>query len=212
MPVQYGGFYGPTFFSYFEDQNKLIKKGKHAVAKAKQLNMATLGLLDACIDSKVMAESFPQAAYNNTYGIEVYSEKVFKEAMAAIAAPEEGCHALIDNCRAIAKEGDPKSFGYNETVNNACLAATDVCFNKVQGAFSAYSNVGNDSISHLLLQLLTFSPEIPVRRHCCQPHAAPPCLPSRLLQPTLGSRRPWCAAQFYIKQRGRGRGFLRCDW
>lgn len=97
-----------------------------------------------------MAESFPQAAYNNTYGIKVYSEEVFNEAMAAITAPKEGCHALIDNCRALAKEGDPQSFGYNETVNNACVAATNVCYFKIQGALSANSNVGesNHAASH----------------------------------------------------------------
>lgn len=140
--TQYGGFYGPGFFSYFLDQNKLIEEGCSPIVEAKPLNLATLGLLDACIDSRAMAKSYPQIAYNNTYGIQVYSEKVFEEATDLVAAPDGGCYALIDHCRALAREGDPKSLGHNETVNNGCIAATDVCFNKVQGAVGANSNVG----------------------------------------------------------------------
>ena len=141
LRVQYGGFYGPAFFSYFADQNRLIEDGKHPVSNAKALKLGTLGLLDACIDVKAMAKGYPEFAYNNTFGIEAYPEEVYNEVMGLIEAPEEGCVALIDGCRSLAEEGDPQSFGLNETVNAACLAATDVCFNKVQGALQAYSDV-----------------------------------------------------------------------
>ncbi|KFH42341.1 Carboxypeptidase S1 A-like protein [Hapsidospora chrysogenum ATCC 11550] len=138
--ASYGGFYGPAFFSYFADQNKLIQDGKHPVPNARALKLGTLGLLDACIDVKAMARGYPEFAYNNTFGIEVYPEEVYNEVMELIEAPEEGCVALIDGCRSLAEEGDPQSFGLNETVNAACLAATDVCFNKVQGALQVYSD------------------------------------------------------------------------
>lgn len=144
--IQYGGFYGPAFFSYFEEQNKLIKKKKPSLPNATFLNLGTLGIVDGCIDARVMAKGYPQTAYNNTYGIQAYSKEVYDQAMADIEAPGEGCYALIDACRKEAKKEDPEGFGNNPAVNGACLQAMDKCFNQVQGAFSAYSNVSQNLV------------------------------------------------------------------
>lgn len=88
-----------------------------------------------------MALGFPEFARNNTYGIEIYSEEVAGTITANITAPELGCHALIDQCRALAKQGDPMGFGNNATVNAACSAASGVCFMVVQGAYAAFTDV-----------------------------------------------------------------------
>lgn len=111
------------------------------MSKAKILHLGTLGLLDACIDTKVMAESYPLQAYKNTYGIQAYSKEVFDATLALVTAPKKGCHDLIDHCRDLADAGDPQSFGFNETVNKACNAAKEVCFDKIQGALAATTDV-----------------------------------------------------------------------
>jgi hypothetical protein len=84
---------------------------------------------------------YPTFAYNNTFGLQIYGEEVYDMVVGNITEPETGCLALIDECRRLADEGDPHSFGNNQTVNEACVAATDLCFNKVQGAYQELSDV-----------------------------------------------------------------------
>ncbi|KAL2693514.1 hypothetical protein Neosp_000074 [[Neocosmospora] mangrovei] len=120
----YGGMYGPHFFSYFQDQNELIKNGTPSLENATSLNLATLGLDEPGIDYRAMAMGYPTFGHNNTYGIQVLSEEVYEELMAQIVAPDEGCYALIDRCRGLVSEGDPERFGTNKTVNEACVEAT----------------------------------------------------------------------------------------
>lgn len=138
---QYGGFYGPTFFSHWLDQNELITSGRSPLANATVLTLHTLGLAGACVDSRAMGKGFPLFAHNNTYGIEMYDEGVFEEVLNLIETPDTGCNALIDTCRALARVGDPLGTGLNNTVNQACVAATNVCFGGVQGAVSKFTTV-----------------------------------------------------------------------
>ncbi|KAF5003845.1 hypothetical protein FDECE_9638 [Fusarium decemcellulare] len=137
---KYGGFYGPEYFSHFQDQNDLIRSGKPPLRNAKILNLATLGLQEPAIDARAMAMGYPRFGYNNTYGIQIFNEETYEKLMAAITAPDEGCYALIDNCRVLVAEGDPERYGTNETVNKACLAAMQVCFVDIQGAYLALSD------------------------------------------------------------------------
>ncbi|EEU39939.1 uncharacterized protein NECHADRAFT_39178 [Fusarium vanettenii 77-13-4] len=136
----YGGMYGPHFFSHFQDQNELIKNGTPSLENATTLNLATLGLDEPGIDYRAMAMGYPTFGHNNTYGIQVLSEEVYEELMAQIVAPNEGCYALIDRCRGLVSEGDPERFGMNETVNEACVEATNMCFGVIQGAYGELSD------------------------------------------------------------------------
>lgn len=122
-------------------QNELIANETHDLSTAKQLDVTTLGLLEPALDARFLSRAFPEFSVNNTYGIEVYSQDVYEEAIKLLEAPDEGCLDLIDGCRALASEGDPEGFGRNETVNKACVEAQGVCFNKLQGAMTAYSDV-----------------------------------------------------------------------
>lgn len=103
--------------------------------------MATLGLLNACIDSRVMAPGFAEFSYRNTYGIEAYPREVYDQVVANITRPETGCFALIDSCRALAADGDPDHTGTNQDVNEVCGLASMYCFGVVQAAYAEYSNV-----------------------------------------------------------------------
>ncbi|CAH0051499.1 unnamed protein product [Clonostachys solani] len=147
--VSYGGFYGPGTFEYFQDQNDLIKNNETgALPNATPLNLATLGLADACIDTRAMAMGYPTFAYNNTFGLQIYPEEVFEKAMAAIVEPEKGCYALIDQCRKLAEQGDPLSYGSNKTVNEACVAASKTCFFGIQAAYSEAGDRSPFDVTH----------------------------------------------------------------
>lgn len=84
---------------------------------------------------------FPEFAVNNTYGIKVYDDDIYAQAIQNITAPDVGCYALADTCRALAKAKDPKGFGNDDEVNEACVMATAICFGLIQGAYTTYSNV-----------------------------------------------------------------------
>ncbi|KAF4468384.1 Carboxypeptidase S1 like A [Fusarium albosuccineum] len=144
----YGGFYGPEYFSHFQDQNNLIRSGKPPLRNAKILNLATLGLQEPVIDARAMAMGYPRFGYNNTYGIQIFNEETYEKLMAAIIAPDVGCYALIDNCCALVAEGDPERYGTNETVNKACLVAMQVCFVDIQGAYLALSDRSPFDVTH----------------------------------------------------------------
>ncbi|KAM0418922.1 hypothetical protein ACHAPT_012187 [Fusarium lateritium] len=136
----YGGMWGPHFFSYFQDQNELIENGTPSLENATTLNLATLGLDEPGIDFRAMAMGYPMFGHNNTYGIQIFSDEVYEKIMAQITAPDEGCYALVDRCRSLVLEGDPERFGTNETVNEACVAATNMCFGDLQGTYGALSD------------------------------------------------------------------------
>ncbi|VUC21495.1 unnamed protein product [Clonostachys rosea] len=154
--ISYGGFYGPTVFHYFQEQNQLIQNNQPAaLANATVLNLSTLGLTDACVDPRAMAQGYPTFSYNNTFGLEVYPKEVYEQVMSNITGPGDSCYELIDRCRAIAEEGDPQSFGANQTVNEACMTATNLCFYKLQGA---YSQLSDRSIYDVTVSNLTVVP------------------------------------------------------
>lgn len=88
-----------------------------------------------------MAKGYPNTAYNNTCGIQVYSKQIYEQTMDNVTDPETGCYALIDQCRQLALLSDPQGLGTNATVNEACGLASQVCFGLVQGAFTTYSDV-----------------------------------------------------------------------
>jgi hypothetical protein len=95
---------------------------------------------NGCVDSLSQAASFPEYAYNNTYGVEVISQDVYEAAKRNMTEPG-GCLDTINQCRAEATLSDPQGLGTNDTVNQICVAATAICYGKIQGAYMQYSNV-----------------------------------------------------------------------
>lgn len=79
-------------------------------------------------------------ANNNTYGIKTIPDDVFEDASNNITKPG-GCNDLIATCREAQALGDPDDLGTNNTVNEICAAATEFCFEFVQGAYVEYSGV-----------------------------------------------------------------------
>lgn len=132
-------------FEYIQEQNKRILAEDSSLPNATVLNLATLGLADACIDARAMSQGYATFSFNNTYGLEVYDEETYKVVMQNLTDLETGCYGLIDNCRALAAVGDPDGFGTNETVNKACVQASGLCFAELQGAYQLLSDVSSRS-------------------------------------------------------------------
>jgi carboxypeptidase C (cathepsin A) len=134
----YGGHYGPSFASFFEEQNmKIANKTWTEVGDTYIIHLDTLGIINGCVDVQVQEPSYPQMAYNNTYGIKAINESVFQSSLDAYTAPG-GVRDLINTCRSLAAEGDPTNQGNNVTVNNACVIAGEAT-NLVEGPYSSYS-------------------------------------------------------------------------
>lgn len=93
------------------------------------------------MDSKSIGRSYPLFARNNTYSIELYPDEVFRQAIDLIDAPDTGCLALIDKCRALAAAGDLLGTGLNEEVNTACGSASQLCFGGIQALPAQFSSV-----------------------------------------------------------------------
>lgn len=77
----------------------------------------------------------------NTYRYEAYSQEVYDMAMGNHTEPETGCVDLIKKCRQVGAANDPDSLGNDTEANEACVAASAVCFGVVQGAYSEVSDV-----------------------------------------------------------------------
>ncbi|PKS10109.1 hypothetical protein jhhlp_001859 [Lomentospora prolificans] len=155
--TSYGGFWGPGFFSYFLRQNDAINSGTSSDKNATTLQLSTLGLGNACIDSLIQGPGFPDFAMNNTFGIQSYPEEVYEMAIGNLTAPEVGCNDLIAACRQAAASQDPDNLGNNDAVNEVCAAATNVCYGVVQGAFTETS--GRNPFDISLLTPAVYPPE-----------------------------------------------------
>jgi carboxypeptidase C (cathepsin A) len=128
----YGGHYGPVYAEFFETQNELIVAGTIA-APAIQLQLDTIGLINACIDIDTQMPMYPEFAFNNTYGIKAINESQYQSAVASSAS----CRNLTGICRTMADEQDPKGLGNNPAVNKACLDAFLYCFGNMHDGYNA---------------------------------------------------------------------------
>ncbi|OOF92156.1 hypothetical protein ASPCADRAFT_210566 [Aspergillus carbonarius ITEM 5010] len=140
----YGGRYGPAFTGFFQDQNERIAEG---MIEGHAIHLDTLGIINGCVDLLVQMPSFPNIAYNNTYGIEGINKTVYEKAMHAWSRPG-GCRDMILECRDVEAVGDPLMYGDNETVNRICEDASRYCLDEVKGPFTNLSDRGYYDFAH----------------------------------------------------------------
>ena len=124
--------------AYFQQQNERIENGTIGDKNARTFRLGTLGVNNGCIDTYLQAASYPEFAVNNTYGVKAIPDELYQIAMNNLTKPD-GCYDLIKQCRALQTKGDPESMGNVPEVNDACGAATELCFNEIQGAYVAVS-------------------------------------------------------------------------
>ncbi|KZL86039.1 carboxypeptidase s1 [Colletotrichum incanum] len=132
----YGGRYGPAFAAYFQEQNEKIRNGTWEGTEGEKyiLNLDTLLIVNGCIDRQVQWPSYPEMAFNNTYGIETVNETVYKGMVDAYHR-EGGCRDQIDACREVSAVYDPENIGINATVNRICEAAESYCTRYVRDPY-----------------------------------------------------------------------------
>lgn len=132
----YGGRYGPAFTAFFEEQNLRIANGSmNATGDTYTIHLDTLGIINGCVDLLTQELSYPEMAYNNTYGIQAINETLYQQAVDNFHRPVTGCRDLIIACRSLASEGDPNFIGNNDTVNSACNDANVYCSNFVESQY-----------------------------------------------------------------------------
>lgn len=91
--------------------------------------------MNGCIDLTSQELSYPEMAFNNTYGIQVISKSQYRAAIDNFHRPQTGCLALILKCQSLANKFDPGAYGHDEEVNAACAEASDYCVFHVEGQY-----------------------------------------------------------------------------
>ncbi|KAI4129133.1 MAG: hypothetical protein LQ338_002368 [Usnochroma carphineum] len=134
----YGGKYGPLFAAHFESQNALRQAGKLPKKKTLEIRLASLGIMQGCVDDLVQAKFYPMFANNNTYGIEALS-LVDQQNAASSNLGANGCQQRIQSCRSAVIAKDPDNEGDVDSVNQICKDAQIACYETV---LSPYVNSG----------------------------------------------------------------------
>ncbi|RDL37824.1 Carboxypeptidase [Venustampulla echinocandica] len=132
----YGGHYGPSFYSYFKDQNSAIANGTQ---NGTQLVMDTLGIGNGIIDERIQAPYYAEFAVNNTYGIKAVNDTIYEQMKAAYYDPGM-CRDQIDACVA-ADRSTPKG-------ERICASAGQICRAGTEAPYYKYSNRGTYDIRH----------------------------------------------------------------
>ena len=122
----YGGLYGPVFASTWEDLNGLRQNGTFSMSRTIEISLASLGIINGYIDTKIQTPYYPKFANNNTYGIEAIDTTTMYNTLAQFRAPG-GCSDLIAECRAAFMIQDPASDGDMDNVNSVCRSAVLAC-------------------------------------------------------------------------------------
>lgn len=127
----YGGHYIPTFASFFEAQNDLIKADSAECGI--KLKIDAVGLINACIDTLTQMPFYPIMANNNTYGLKLMSEDGYASSMQSF--PQ--CKKKVEECQSLAYRRDPSNLGINDEVNKLCADATKFCYHNIAGPYVA---------------------------------------------------------------------------
>ena len=132
----YGGKYGPAFASIWEKENLARSNRSANTNKTIAIHLASLGIIQGCVDDLVQGRYYPLFANNNTYGVKALS-LADQQAAASSYYSAEGCQQLIQECRKVVNASDPTNEGDVDTVNEACRKAQDTCQKTVIGPFAA---------------------------------------------------------------------------
>ena len=132
----YGGRYGPAFASLWEEQNRRLNS---SISRNKtiEIHLASLGIVNGCVDDLIQAPFYPVMAVNNTYGLTAINP-IRAQLAAANFDAAGGCKSLIEQCRTAVDVKDPEHDGDVTQVNSICAAAYNSCnTNIVQPYFDA---------------------------------------------------------------------------
>ncbi|TKX20523.1 serine carboxypeptidase-like protein 6 [Elsinoe australis] len=135
----YGGHYGPSFFNYFNEQNKAIKNGS---VEGIPLDFNALGIINGIIDEYTQAPYYPEFAVNNTYGIKSVNDTVYSYMKFAAYMPS-GCLDQVQHCRQA--RATPE---LDQATDAICSEAQSMCRDNVEGPYYAFGGRGVYDIRH----------------------------------------------------------------
>lgn len=144
----YGGKYGPAFASIWEEQNLRRSNGTISKNGTIEIKLASLGIVNGCVDDLIQSPYYPAMAVNNTYGLQAINPTRAKLATGSFYAPG-GCRDLITQCRAAVNAQDPNNDGDVAVVNSICSNAYNSCTSNVM---EPYYDAGRSvyDIAHFL--------------------------------------------------------------
>lgn len=130
----YGGKYAPAFASLWNEQNEKLKNGTLDTKGALKIKLATIGIVNGCVDDLIQGPFYPQMANNNSYGLQAISILRAKMANDSFYALD-GCQDLVSRCRAAKSLLDEDGNADNEDVNALCSKAYAICASTVMGPY-----------------------------------------------------------------------------
>lgn len=131
----YGGKYGPVFASYFEQQNQARLNGSIPSNSTLAIQLASVGILNGQIDDLIQDYYYPMFAYNNTYGIQAYTQTQELNSLQEYSGANQ-CQAHIQQCRAAMNSTDAEGHGDVASTNELCNTAYFFCANITTAYYS----------------------------------------------------------------------------
>jgi carboxypeptidase C (cathepsin A) len=144
----YGGKYAPAFARLWQEQNEKRLNGSIPRSGSLAIKLASVGIINGCVDDLIQGPYYPYMAVNNSYGLTAINPTRAELAKSYFYG-EHGCQEAIINCRTAQQQLDPNNVGNNNKVNNLCALAYTTCSQSVMGAYDE-SNRSPYDIAHML--------------------------------------------------------------
>jgi carboxypeptidase C (cathepsin A) len=144
----YGGKYAPAFAALWERQNYKRLNGSLSQTGTLAIKLASVGIINGCVDDLIQGPYYAQMANNNTYGLTAINPTRASLANASFYAPS-GCQERITQCRAAEISKDPDDSGTIASVNDLCAQAYANCYSNVISPYQDSRRSPYD-IAHLL--------------------------------------------------------------
>ncbi|KAI1416407.1 alpha/beta-hydrolase [Hypoxylon sp. FL1857] len=153
----YGGKYGPVFASKWEEMNVVRGNGTMSNSTTVEIRLASVGIVNGCVDDLIQAPYYPIMATNNPYGFSAINSVRAGAANASFYI-SGGCRDLINQCRSAVSGQDPNNTGSISNVSSVCESAYNSCTTNVM---LPYSDAG-----HSLYDISAVLPDsFPPRRY-----------------------------------------------
>lgn len=131
----YGGKFGPVFSHVWERQNAKRRDGSIPRNSTLDIRLASLGIVNGCIDDAIQGPYYPAFALSNTYDFRAISSVRANLANNSFYA-DGGCLDLILQCRTAEQVHDPNGTGTVDLVNEHCSRAYRTCYDSVVAPYS----------------------------------------------------------------------------
>ncbi|KAI0386385.1 alpha/beta-hydrolase [Hypomontagnella monticulosa] len=133
----YGGKYGPAFATKWKEMNA-VRRGNGTIMSngtSVEIRLASLGIVNGCVDDLIQAPYYPVMAVDNPYGIKAINSVRARMANASFYNIG-GCRDLINQCRAAVAGRDQNNTGSVPDVNSICESAYNSCADNVMLPYS----------------------------------------------------------------------------